>query len=195
MDLKTSNALASCHQQILQQSRQKVTTENWNGQQLRSFSKPAQSAPGIFSRAERQLVIASSTETAADRERASFIANAVLYRTFSVLNPRQYELVSKIYYSNTDIDSFHSHPDSFRTKQRNLSFQFQLIKVRTGASSNLSLSILPMMVKLSSRASISHSPMSELPLRSSDLATTFGEEKRRLISSTSSASYLQRFDA
>ena len=42
--------------------------------------------PGIFSRAERQRVItliAASKETVTDRERASFVANAVIYRAFS----------------------------------------------------------------------------------------------------------------
>lgn len=56
-------------------------------EQLISFSRPTQSSPDTFSRAERQRVITSSTETAADRERISFIANAVLYRAFSVENP------------------------------------------------------------------------------------------------------------
>jgi hypothetical protein len=76
------------------------------GQQLLSLLKPAQSSPGVFSRAERQLAIASSTETAVDRERVSFIANAVLYRAFSVQSPHQYGRVSKTYYPHTGIKSF-----------------------------------------------------------------------------------------
>lgn len=71
---------------------------------LENFFKPPQSQ-GIFSRAERQRAIAASSEAAADRDRAAFVANAVLYRAFSYLN-HNYGRVAQNYSPRFNIINF-----------------------------------------------------------------------------------------
>ena len=71
-----------------------------------SLFKLSQSARDIFSREQRQRDIASSVETAADRERASFVANAVLYRALSKQDSYGYGRVTKSYSARNGITSF-----------------------------------------------------------------------------------------
>jgi hypothetical protein len=85
-----------------------------SGHQIISFSKRNKSSPGIFSRAERQRVIAGSNETTADRERASFVAKAVLYRAFSYTDFPQHEHLYKYYYPRYGFLSFPMAPGPFK---------------------------------------------------------------------------------
>lgn len=75
------------------------------GQQLLSFSHPVQVSPGVFSRKEHQHAIASSTETSLDRERAEFIADAVLYKAFSS-HEMGYRGLPKVYYPSYQMRPF-----------------------------------------------------------------------------------------